>query len=128
MTASLRKHNFTLGDESKGFNKDMYETDYNSGYGSVPASAYSQRHLDRDEIKKTIEDSRSSHYSLGNGQHKVHYESIAHSSMNTINQDDGGISSALRYRSLPLPCIHRYMFICNLYVYMWVFGYKCRYI
>jgi hypothetical protein len=48
----------------------MYETDYNSGYGSVPASAYSQRHLDRDEIKKTIEDSRSSHYSLGNGQHK----------------------------------------------------------
>ena len=30
-------------------------TDYNSGYGSVPASAYSQRHLDRHEIQKTIE-------------------------------------------------------------------------
>ena len=123
MTASLRKHNFSLGDESSGYNKGMYETgtylhgwiyccvffllihspcpsisvlllgahnispcsplshsfslsslshshtlpsshsniiyltptDYNSGYGSVPASAYSQRHLDRHEIQKTIE-------------------------------------------------------------------------
>ena len=26
MTASLRKHNFSLGDESSGYNKGMYET------------------------------------------------------------------------------------------------------
>ena len=26
MTASLRRHNFTLGDETKGYNTGMYET------------------------------------------------------------------------------------------------------
>jgi hypothetical protein len=38
-------------------------SDYNSGFGSLPASAYSQRHRDREEIKK-ITDVSTLSYSI----------------------------------------------------------------
>lgn len=67
-TATLRKHNFTLGDE-----KVSYESDYQRGYGSMPMEAYLAAGREKPGIRKIIEDSRACHFSLG--QDKVHYES-----------------------------------------------------
>jgi len=60
MTATLRKHNFSFGEE-----KIEYVSDQTRGYGSVPLAAYSQRNEARPKIKATIADSRSCHFSLG---------------------------------------------------------------
>jgi hypothetical protein len=60
MTATLRKHNFTFGDE-----KVHYETDYHRGYGNLPTEAYQASLMKKKEMKNVIEDSRACHFSLG---------------------------------------------------------------
>lgn len=67
-TTTLRKHNFTLGDE-----KVSYESDYQRGYGSMPMEAYLAAGREKPGIRKIIEDSRACHFSLG--QDKVLYQS-----------------------------------------------------
>eukprot|EP01038_Epipyxis_sp_PR26KG_P013503 gene13503-18117_t len=77
MTATLRKHNFSFGDE-----KVSYQTDYNAGYSSVPMDAY--RIGDRKKgMRAIIDDSRACHFSLG--QDKVNYKSNAQQSMSSID-------------------------------------------
>lgn len=71
LTAALRKHNFSFGEESI-----EYISDQTRGYGSVPLGAYRQRQDALPKIKETIQDSRSCHFSLG--LDKVKYESIMH--------------------------------------------------
>ena len=71
MTASLRKHNFSFGEE-----KVEYITDQTRGYGSVPVAAYSQRQQALPKIRETIQDSRSCHFSLG--LDKINYQSNTH--------------------------------------------------
>lgn len=61
MTATLRKHNFSLGDE-----KVEYQSDYNRGYGTVHTEAYSKSGENKAGMRAIIEDSRSCHFSLGN--------------------------------------------------------------
>jgi len=70
LTAALRKHNFSFGEEPI-----EYISDQTRGYGSVPLGAYRQRIDALPKIKETIQDSRSCHFSLG--LDKVRYESIA---------------------------------------------------
>ena len=77
MTATLRKHNFSFGDE-----KVAYESDYNAGYGSVPLEAYREGAEKKGKMKGIIEDSRAAHFQLGND--KPVYESNAHSAMTGI--------------------------------------------
>lgn len=77
MTASLRKHNFSFGEE-----KVNYVSDQTAGYGSVPLDAYSQRAKALPKIRETIEDSRSCHFSLG--LDKVVYKSDTHRALETI--------------------------------------------
>ena len=50
MKASLRKHNFTFGDE-----KVDYTSDYMSGYGSLPHEAYLYKHKNKEGIRAVIE-------------------------------------------------------------------------
>jgi hypothetical protein len=76
MTAALRKHNFTFGEE-----KVEYISDQTRGYGSVPIAAYRQRQEALPHIRETIEDSRSCHFSLG--LDKVNYESCTHQALRT---------------------------------------------
>jgi len=71
LTAALRKHNFSFGEE-----KVEYVSDQTRGYGSVPIAAYRQRVDALPKIRETIKDSRSCHFSLG--LDKVKYESVAH--------------------------------------------------
>jgi hypothetical protein len=78
MTASLRKHNFSFGEE-----KVEYLSDQTRGYGSVPIKAYSQRQEALPGIKATIQDSRSCHFSLG--LDKVLYESNTHGGFKTVS-------------------------------------------
>lgn len=77
MTASLRKHNFSFGEE-----KVEYLSDQTRGYGSVPLEAYSQRQEALPAIRATIEDSRSCHFSLG--LDKVLYESNTHGGFKSV--------------------------------------------
>ncbi len=72
MTETLRKHNFSFGEE-----KIEYVSDQTRGYGSVPVAAYGQRQAALPKIRETIADSRSCHFNLGND--KVLYESNTHS-------------------------------------------------
>lgn len=60
LTAALRKHNFSFGEEPI-----EYVSDQTRGYGSVPLGAYRQRQDALPKIKETIQDSRSCHFSLG---------------------------------------------------------------
>ena len=76
-TASLRKHNFSFGEE-----KVEYISDQTRGYGSVPLSAYSQRQEALPKIRETIEDSRSCHFSLG--LDKILYESNTHGGFKSV--------------------------------------------
>lgn len=61
MTKTLRKHNFSFGDE-----KVAYTTDYASGYGTVPLDAYGGQRERKESMKKTVNDMRACHFSLGN--------------------------------------------------------------
>lgn len=63
MTATLRKHNFTFGDE-----RVVYKTDYEAGYGTVSADAYKESLMKKSKMRGIIEDSRSCHFNLGNDQ------------------------------------------------------------
>ena len=76
-TASLRKHNFSFGEE-----KTEYISDQTRGYGSVPLEAYSQRQEALPKIRETIQDSRSCHFSLG--LDKVLYESNTHGGFKSV--------------------------------------------
>lgn len=78
MTASLRKHNFSFGEE-----KVEYISDQTRGYGSVPLEAYAQRSQALPKIRETIEDSRSCHFSLG--LDKVVYESNTHGGFKSVS-------------------------------------------
>ena len=82
MTATLRKHNFSFGDE-----KVAYESDYNAGYGSVPLEAYREGAEKKGKMKGIIEDSRAAHFQLGND--KPVYESNAHSAMAGVQGRSG---------------------------------------
>ena len=85
MTNALRKHNFQIwADYSKEYNAGQYETDYNSGYGSLPKAAYMMAHDHKDEINRHIADSRSSHYSLDMPGYKEEYKSASHASMEKV--------------------------------------------
>ena len=77
MTATLRKHNFSFGEE-----KLSYVTDNMSLYASVPPDAYRMRHENRDKMKAIILDTRSCHFSLG--QDKVHYQTVNREGMETM--------------------------------------------
>jgi hypothetical protein len=74
LTAALRKHNFSFGEEPV-----EYISDQTRGYGSVPLHAYRQRQDALPKIKETIQDSRSCHFSLG--LDKVNYESVMHAGL-----------------------------------------------
>jgi len=67
-TATLRKHNFSFGDESV-----LYESDYQRGYGTVDNDAYIISKEKKLGMKAIVEDSRACHFSLG--QDKVAYQS-----------------------------------------------------
>lgn len=78
MTEGLRKHNFSLGDE-----KVSYQSDYASGYGSLPLEAYKVSGNKKAAMRGVIEDSRSCHFSLG--QDKIQYQSNTQQALNSIN-------------------------------------------
>jgi len=77
MTETLRKHNFSLGDE-----KVSYVSDYNSGYGSMPMDAYRISGNKKAAMRGVIEDSRSCHFSLGND--KTVYMSNTHMALKSV--------------------------------------------
>ncbi len=77
MTATLRKHNFSFGEE-----KIKYETDNMRGYGSVPLAAYRERMENSSKMRAIIEDTRSCHYSLG--QDKIKYSTNTRDALETI--------------------------------------------
>lgn len=77
MTATLRKHNFSFGDE-----KVSYQSDYNSGYGSLPMEAYRVSGDKKAGMRAIIEDSRACHFSLG--QDKISYESNTQRGLRSI--------------------------------------------
>lgn len=77
MTATLRKHNFSFGDE-----KVNYQSDYNSGYGSMPLEAYRVSGDKKKGMRAIIEDSRSCHFSLG--QDKISYLSNTQQGLKSI--------------------------------------------
>eukprot|EP00981_Chlorochromonas_danica_P013759 scaffold6837_cov171-Ochromonas_danica.AAC.6 len=79
MTANLRKHNFTFGDDTP-----LYETDYHRGYGSLPPQAYGQAKAKKESMKAVIEDSRACHFSLGND--RPDYLSNTHAALKTIEK------------------------------------------
>ncbi len=78
MTATLRKHNFSFGDE-----KVSYQSDYNSGYGSLPMEAYRVSSNKKASMRAIIEDSRSCHFSLG--QDKINYLSNTQTALQSID-------------------------------------------
>jgi hypothetical protein len=67
-TATLRKHNFSFGDEAV-----LYESDYQRGYGSLPVGACFKDNDKKLGMKAIIEDSRACHFTLG--QDQVLYQS-----------------------------------------------------
>lgn len=77
MTATLRKHNFSFGDE-----KIDYQSDYNRGYGSLPLEAYKYAQAKQADMKMVIEDQRKAHFSLGND--RAGYMSNTHEALKTI--------------------------------------------
>lgn len=83
MTATLRRHNFTFGDE-----KVNYESDYHAGYGSMPVDAYSQSAAKKKGMRAVIEDSRACHFSLGNDHPQ--YMSNTHAALRTIEAQPPG--------------------------------------
>ena len=84
-TATLRKHNFSFGEEVI-----EYVSDQTRGYGSVPVEAYGQRAAALPKIRETIQDSRSCHFNLGNDI--IKYQSNTHSGFT----GGGGISTSDR--------------------------------
>jgi hypothetical protein len=78
MSANLRKHNFSFGEE-----KVQYQSDYSRGYGSVPKDAYIKTTEKKDKMRAIIEDSRSCHFSLGNDN--VNYQSNTQSALNQVH-------------------------------------------
>ena len=87
MSANLRKHNFSFGEE-----KVLYQSDYSRGYGSVPKESYIKTTDKKDKMRAVIEDSRSCHFSLGND--RVDYLSNTQSALNQINGREANDSSA----------------------------------
>ena len=77
MTVTLRKHNFSFGDESV-----EYKSDYQRGYGSLPLSAYAVAGNQRPVIRETINEQRRSHFSFG--LEKVNYLSNTHAALKII--------------------------------------------
>lgn len=77
MTATLRKHNFSFGEEEV-----LYQTDYNRGYGDIKLEAYNRGDEQKVKQKALILDSRSCHFSLG--QDKIKYESNTQAALETI--------------------------------------------
>ncbi len=61
MKASLRKHNFSFGDE-----RVHYASDYHRGFSSIPREAYANAKDKKTAMRGIIEDSRRCHFSLGN--------------------------------------------------------------
>jgi hypothetical protein len=78
MTATLRKHNFSFGEEPV-----LYESDYTRGYGSVPLEAYRARMDNAGGIKALINDARKCHFSLGN--EPIKYQSNTQIALESIN-------------------------------------------
>lgn len=77
MTTTLRRHNFTFGDE-----KVLYESDYQRGYGSISSDAYASMANRKKGMRAIIEDSRACHFSLGND--RPQYLSNTHAALKTI--------------------------------------------
>jgi hypothetical protein len=90
MTATLRKHNFSFGDE-----KVSYQSDYNSGFGSLPMEAYRVSGNKKAGMRAIIEDSRSCHFSLG--QDKIDYQSNTQTALRSIEgYGTGDVSKSLK--------------------------------
>ncbi len=83
MIATLRKHNFTLGDE-----KVDYTSDYTAGFGNLPIEAYFYAGQQRPIIRATINDNRACHFSLGHDPMK--YESNTASALNFVASQANG--------------------------------------
>ena len=83
MIATLRKHNFTLGDE-----RVDYTSDYTSGFGNLPIEAYFYAGQQRPVIRATINDNRACHFSLGHDQ--IKYESNTASALNFVASQANG--------------------------------------
>lgn len=83
MIATLRKHNFTLGDE-----KVDYTSDYTSGFGSLPIESYFYAGQQRPIIRATINDNRACHFSLGHDP--IKYESNTASALNYVASQANG--------------------------------------
>jgi len=81
MTARLRKHNFSLGEE-----KVDYTSDYQSGFGAISVSDRSAT-MDKSKLKAQIEEIRKCHFSLGND--KVVYQSDAQRASKVIEGQKG---------------------------------------
>jgi hypothetical protein len=77
MSANLRRHNFSFGEE-----RVDYTSDYQRGYGSVPKDAYFKSTDKKEKMRAVIEDSRSCHFSLGND--RVNYQSNTHSALDQV--------------------------------------------
>mmetsp|Transcript_6996 Transcript_6996/g.9649 ORF Transcript_6996/g.9649 Transcript_6996/m.9649 type:complete len:306 (-) Transcript_6996:114-1031(-) len=77
MTNTLRKHNFSFGDE-----KVNYQSDYAAGYGDVDVGAYKKSDESKASMRFIIDDSRSCHFSLGND--KVNYLSNTQMALSSI--------------------------------------------
>jgi len=92
MTATLRKHNFSFGDE-----KVAYMSDYQAGYGSVPLSAYREGFDKKSGMRAIIEDSRACHFSLG--QDKIQYLSNTQNGYNAIDGYNSSDVSKQKERS-----------------------------
>ena len=91
MTASLRKHNFSFGDEAV-----EYKSDYQRGYGSVPLDSYRDAGRNRAGINASIAEARKCHFSLG--LDKVKYMSNAHSAMNlTEGHQPGDMAKSIEH-------------------------------
>ena len=82
----LRKHNFTLGDESV-----LYETDYARGYGKSDPAWY-VKGKEKEEIKAQVAEIRKCHFSLG--QEKIEYKSDTRRNFETVYELKGNEQSA----------------------------------
>lgn len=102
MKKELRDPKFKTGvDYSEEFNVDQYETNYKSGYGSVPIGAYRMAHSHKDEIANLISDSRETHFSIEETGYQQEYKSISHDSMENVYKNAQGVNtSKLRYDEL----------------------------
>lgn len=83
MKTSLRKHNFSFGDESVD-----YTSDYQRGYGSLPLEAYRYASDQKPHIHQVIEDSRRCHFILGHDQ--ITYQSNTAAALKSVADKASG--------------------------------------